>query len=81
MQRQRAASLSRFDGDPQAEAGGEVAFQRQRVGIAPARLRGQGCGAALDQPLGGADVEPAAHDFSGERGRVRRGEQRAGMAG
>ena len=41
----------------------------------------RGCfGSALDEPLGGADVEPAAHDFFGQCHRICGGEQRARVA-
>ena len=81
MQRQCTAALLRFEGDAQPEDRREFAFERYGVRVTWAPLRGWCFGAALDEPLGGAHVEPAAHDLCGERDWVRRGKQGAGMPG
>ena len=52
------------------------------VGVArPPAGRAQRLGAAPDEPFGGTDIEPAAHDFRGECGRVSRREQRPCVSG
>ena len=70
-QRQAAAALLGLEGDAQSEDPSELAFQRQGVGVARRVPGWPYLGAALDQPLGGADIEPAAHDLLGQRPRGR----------
>ena len=71
MQRQRPAALLYFKTDAQPEPRGELAFERHRVGIMDASSRRtRRRGPALHEPLGGANVEPAAHDLLDERGGV-----------
>src|SRR6266851_10042962 len=78
---QAAAAPLWRQGDAQAERGGELRFQRHRIGVAgAARLLWLGS-AAADQVFGGADVEPAAHHLDRQRRRIGRTQERAGMPG
>ena len=82
MQCQRAAAFFWLDGDPQAEQSAKLALERHGVGIPlRPRCRARRRGAALDEPLGGPDVEAATHDFGSQSHRVRRSEQSARVAG
>ena len=81
VKRQHTAAFFRFEGDAQPEERPELALQRHTVGVARTPLRRPFSGAPLDQPLGGADIEPTAHDFRGQCHRIRGGEQRAPVAG
>ena len=81
MKGQCAAALLAFERDAQPETRAELALERHRVGVANRPPRARHSRAALDQPLGSADVEPAAHDLLRERLRVGGCEQSAGVAG
>ena len=81
MESQCAAPLLAFERDAQPETRAELALERQRVGVANTPPRARHSRAALDEPLGGAHVEPAAYDLLREPLRVGGREQSAGVAG
>ena len=82
VERQGTAALLGFQGDAQPESCAQLALERHGVSITRAPFYGWWrFRTALDEPLGGADVEPAAHDLLGQCDRVRRAEQSARMAG
>lgn len=81
MDGQGAAALLAFERDAQPETSAQLSLERQRVCVANTPSRALNSRAALDEPLSGADVEPAAHDLLRERLRVGGCEQSAGVAG
>ena len=81
MQCQRAATRPGFERDPQPERGGDLAFEGDGVGVAPACLGSRRQRAALNEALGGADIEAAANHLVGECRGIGGGEKGAGMTG
>ena len=81
MKGQCATALLAFERDAQPETHTKFAFERHRIGVANGPPWARNSCAALDEPLGGADVEPAAHDLLREPFRVGGREQSAGVTG